>query len=170
MTSSQPTIASTGPRVRTFVTSPVAVQAILINQAEEILLLNSPSRKQGWQLVSGALEANETVLDGTIREIHEELGAGVHIRPLGTVHVETFRFDKNIPFMLSIYTLFAFDKGVIVPSDDMAGSEIRWWTLADLDQSGAQFHATAKLWMFNRAVDLYRLWIDSPPAPLQPNL
>ncbi len=47
---------------------------IIINQTEQVMLLSSPTRKQGWQLVSGALEAGETLLAGTLREVYEELG------------------------------------------------------------------------------------------------
>ena len=170
MTFSQLTISSAGPRIRTFATFPAAVQAILINQKEEVLLLNSSTRKQGWQLVSGALEAGETVLDGTLREVHEELGIDVRVRPLGTVHVETFRFDENIPFMLSVYSLFSYEGGNIIPSDDMAGSDTHWWSLKELEQSNVEFHATVKPWLLERAVESYRTWITAPTPPIQPPL
>ena len=62
MKGNQPLITAVGSRQRQIVTSAVAVQAILINQNEETLLLRSPRRNRGWQLVSGALEANETLL------------------------------------------------------------------------------------------------------------
>ncbi|MEM8862861.1 MAG: NUDIX hydrolase [Chloroflexota bacterium] len=168
MKSPQPAISSAGPRIRTFATFPAAVQAILINRNEEILLLSSPTRKQGWQLVSGALEAGETVSDGTLREVYEELGADVQVRPIGTVHAETFQFDENIPFMLSVYTLFAYEGGKILPTDDMAGSEAHWFSLTDLDQPSLKFHATAKPWMLKRAIDLFRLWGSDPIPPLKP--
>jgi ADP-ribose pyrophosphatase YjhB (NUDIX family) len=74
MPGEQPVVSAAGLQQRRFVTSAVAVQAIIINQLEEILLLSNPRRKQGWQTVSGALEARETVLDGTLREIGEEVG------------------------------------------------------------------------------------------------
>ena len=38
------------------------------------------------KLSGGALEAQETILEGTLRETREEVGQGVKIRPLGTVH------------------------------------------------------------------------------------
>ena len=70
----QPVILSVNGRP--FTTTPIALQAILINEQEQILLLNSPTRRQGWQTVSGALEAGETVQAGTLREVAEELGLG----------------------------------------------------------------------------------------------
>jgi len=167
MSSQQPVIVAAGPRQRRFATSAVAIQAIIINQDKEILLLSSPSRKQGWQLVSGALEANETLLDGTLREVYEELGTNIQVRPLGTVHVETFHYDEQVQFMLSINTLFAYQGGEIIPGDDMIGSEFRWWPLTDLDNNTLKFHASVKLWMLKRAVDLYQLWLNQPELPLQ---
>jgi len=64
----------------------MALQAIVVNPAEQILLTYSPTRKHGWQVVSGAQEAKETILDETLREVYEELGAEVCVCPLGVVH------------------------------------------------------------------------------------
>ena len=81
-------IDSTGKR--RFVCSAVAVSNIIVNQKGEVLLLSSPIKNKdgGWQVISGALEAQETILDGTLREIGEEIGENVHVRPLGPVHVK----------------------------------------------------------------------------------
>lgn len=170
MGSDQPFVTAAGPRRRRFVTSAVAVQAIIVNRAQEILLLSSPKRNQGWQLVSGALEANETLLDGTLREVHEELGGDIQVRPLGTVHVETFHYDEQVQYMLGTYYLFAYQAGQIEPGDDMIGSEVRWWPLAELNDNELIFHPSVKLWMLKRAVELYRLWIYQVDYPLQPDL
>lgn len=168
MPSQQPFILSAGPNRRRFATTAVAMQAILVNQAEQVLLLASPTRTQGWQAVSGALEAGETLLDGTLREVYEELGEDVQVRPLGMVHVETFHYDENVRYMLGTYYLFAYQGGEIRPGDDMAGSEVRWWSLGELDDEKPVLHVTAKRWMLDRAVELYRLWRDGPEEPLQP--
>lgn len=148
------------PRRRPFAAFPAAIQAIIINEREEILLLNSPTKKPGgWQVISGGLEANETIVDGTLREIGEEAGTGVVVRPLGTVHAHTFHYDDHIPHMLSFYTLFAYEGGEIVPGDDMVGSAWRWWRVTDLFASGEPIHpATDYKWLLDRAVELYRLW------------
>lgn len=170
MTHQQPTITTAGPRPRQFAAFAVAVQAIVVNQAEEMLLLNSPTRKQGWQLVSGALEAGETLLDGTLRELHEELGADIQVRPLGTVHTQTFHYDQNVPHMLAIYSLFTYQDGKIEPGDDMTGSQFRWWSLPELNDPTQKFHVTVMPWMLKRAIDLHHLWNDQPDSPLQPRL
>jgi len=96
MSSEQPTVTTAGPRQRRFNTSSVAVQAIIVNPDEQFLLLSSPTRQQGWQVVSGALEAGETLLAGTLREVYEELGQDIQVRPLGTVHAETFHYDEQV--------------------------------------------------------------------------
>jgi ADP-ribose pyrophosphatase YjhB (NUDIX family) len=170
MSTNQPDIFTAGPRRRRFTTSAVAIQAIIINQAEQILLLSSPTRKQGWQVVSGALEASETLLDGTLREVYEELGNDIQVLPLGTVHAETFHYDQNVLYMLSTYYLLAYLGGTIQPGDDMQGSAFRWWSADELDDDKLVFHASAKPWMLRRAVELYRLWRHQPDMPLQPVL
>ena len=97
---------------RRFAGSAVALQAVVVNAAEQILLLASPTRHPdgAWQVVSGALEAGETVLEGTLREVREELGA-IQVRPLGTVHVETFHYDAQVQFMIGIYSLLVYEGG-----------------------------------------------------------
>jgi NADH pyrophosphatase NudC (nudix superfamily) len=168
MPSQQPFVVTAGPDQRRFATTAVAMQAILVNPSEQILLLASPARTQSWQVVSGALEAGETLLDGTLREVCEELGENVQVRPLGMVHIETFHYDENVRYMLGTYYLSAYQSGEIQPGDDMAGSEYRWWSLAELDDEKPVLHVSAKRWMLERAVELYRLWRDAPEQPLQP--
>jgi ADP-ribose pyrophosphatase YjhB (NUDIX family) len=168
MPTNQPTVYS--QKERPFTTSAIALQAIIINKQEQILLLNSPTRNQGWQVISGALDAGETILDGVCREVAEEAGAEVQARPLGVVHAVTFHYDTAVQFMVGIYYLMAYEGGKIVPGDDMAGSEVRWWSLDELNDDSLHLHPTVQLWMLRRAIDLYRLWKDDPARPLQPNL
>lgn len=80
---------------RPFAAFPVAVQAIIVNAQEQILLLSSAPRGRAgvWQIVSGGLEAGETVLDGTLREVREEAGPAVRVRPLGLVHAHSFHYE-----------------------------------------------------------------------------
>jgi 8-oxo-dGTP pyrophosphatase MutT (NUDIX family) len=164
----QPTI--TAQNGRSFSAYAVALQAIIINDSEEILMLHSPTRNQGWQIISGGLDAEETILEATLREIQEEAGEAIQVRPLGLVHIQTFQYDPGIPHMIGTYYLFAYEGGPIVPGDDMVGSEVRWWSLSDLDDKQPTLHPSAKPWMFKRAVDLYRLWKDGKSVPLQPEL
>lgn len=168
MPNKQPFVTTLGSNPRQFVTVPVALQAIIVNSEEKILLLSSPTRKLGWQLVTGAMEADETVLEGTRREVAEEVGPDVRVKPLGSVHAQSFRYDENVPYMLSHFYLFSYEGGSIVPGDDMIGSEFRWWALDELEDDTIHFHVTAQAWILNRAIQLYRLWRNEPERPLQP--
>lgn len=167
---SQPIVYTGPPRYRPFATTPIALQAIVINEMEQFLLLNSPRRQQGWQTVSGAMEMGETILAGTLREVAEELGQQVCVRPLGIVHAETFHYDEQVRFMASTYYLMLYEGGAIVPGDDMVDSEVRWWSLAELQTERVPFHPSIKLWLLERVVTLYRLWWDEGERPLQPIL
>lgn len=84
--------------IRRFACSAVALQAIVVRQDETTLLLSSPTRHPdgAWQVVSGALEARETVLEGTLREVHEELGSQVPVRPLGTVSIRAVASHASV--------------------------------------------------------------------------
>ncbi len=170
MSNQQPTITTTGPHYRQFTTSAIAVQAIIINQNEQILLLFNPIHKQGWQTVSGAFEAGETLLAGTRREVAEELGPHIRVRPLGLVHAENFHYDEKVRYMLATYYLFAYQGGKIEPGDDMFGSDFRWWSLAKLSTEKPPLHISTKYWILTRSVELYRLWLNQPDQSLQPSL
>jgi ADP-ribose pyrophosphatase YjhB (NUDIX family) len=145
---------------RNFVCSAVALQGVVVNAEGQILLLSSPTRNPdgAWQVVSGALEAGETVLEGTLREVREELGE-IQVRPLGTIHAQTFHYDENVQYMIAIYYLLTYEGGEVVPGDDMQGSQYRWWSLAELENE--QVHVVVppgQKWILKRAVELYRLW------------
>jgi ADP-ribose pyrophosphatase YjhB (NUDIX family) len=157
---------------RRFACSAVAVQAIIVNADERLLLLSSPTRNRPgeWQIISGALEAAETVLAGVLREVREEAGPQVQVRPLGVVHTHTFHFDAQVPYMIGVYYLLAYAGGEVQPGDDMRDAHYRWWSLEELTTTHIRFHASTHLWMLQRAVALYRLWKDQPVVPLQPDL
>ena len=168
MLTNQPNIVS--QKGRPFAASAIALQAIIVNENEEILLLNSPSRHQGWQTISGGLEANETILDGVLREVAEEAGPDIRVRPLGVIHAQTFHYDESVRYMVAIHYLLAYECGKIAPGDDMAGSDCRWWRLDELDGDSLHLHPTVIPWMLRRAINLYRLWQDEPARPLQPKI
>jgi ADP-ribose pyrophosphatase YjhB (NUDIX family) len=157
---------------RRFACSAVAVQAIILNTDERILLLSSPTRNRPgeWQIISGGLEAAETVLDGVLREVREEAGPQVQVRALGVVHAQTFHFDAQVPYMIGIYYLCAYEGGVIQPGDDMRDAHYHWWSVEELTAADIRLHPSTPLWMLQRAVALYRCWKDQPAVPLQPPL
>ena len=170
VTPQQPFI--TDAQGRRFACSAVAVQAIIVDADERLLLLSSPTRNPAgeWQTISGSLEAAETVLAGVLREVREEVGPQVRARPLGVVHTHTFHFDAQVPYMLGVYYLCAYEGGRIQPGDDMRDAHWRWWSIAELTAAPIRFHRSIHLWMLQRAVGLYRLWKEQPAVPLQPAL
>ncbi len=159
--STQPTITdSRGDRE--FACSPAAVVVFVINREEKFLMLSSPAkrnRKGTWETVSGALEAGETVLAGSLREAREEIGADVTLRPLGTVHTYTFHYDDRVQYMIGVCYLMAYQGGQVQPGDDMFGSQFRWWSLDEIrEQSQYIAIPSTGTWVFERAIELYRLW------------
>ena len=166
--SEQPVIFGEPPRKRPFATSAVALQALILNEQSEILLLSSPTRnaENEWQVVSGGLEAGETLLDGTLREVAEEVGEDVKVRPLGIIHAQTFHYDKNVQFMVGIYSLLAYEGGRIVPGDDMVDSDYKWWSLPELETADITFAPSTHLWMVRRAIEVFPLWREQT-VPLQ---
>ncbi|MBP8002549.1 MAG: NUDIX hydrolase [Chloroflexi bacterium] len=160
----QPTITAISGRV--FATYPAAVVVLIINAQEELLLLNNPKRPGWWEPVNGAVDAGETILAAALREVGEEAGADIRVRPLGVVHVSTFTYDPQITHVISITYLMAYEGGNVVPGDDMQDSQVRWASLAEM----AHLNLIPPLdepWLCQRALELYRLWRPQPDSPLQ---
>ncbi len=169
MLSQQPHITTADGR-RRLACSPVALLVFIVNEQEEVLLLAHPKRGGSWEVVNGALEARETVVEGALRETREEAGEEVRVRPLGTVHISTFHYDENVQYMLSVGYLMAYEGGRIQPGDDMAGSRYKWWRLDDLKDVNVKVLIPPDgKWLIERAVELHRMWIGRE-VELQPEL
>jgi ADP-ribose pyrophosphatase YjhB (NUDIX family) len=166
VTNQQPIVEDS--RGRRFAMSAAAVLAFIINEEREILMLKHPQR-DGWEIVNGALDEEETVLEGVLREISEEAGPDLKVRPLGTIHTHTFRYDDRIQYMISISYLLAYESGAAVAGHDMADSEVRWVSLSDIKDGTIKVVVPGEMaWLFRRAVELYDLWYDRPDELLQP--
>jgi 8-oxo-dGTP pyrophosphatase MutT (NUDIX family) len=57
-------------------------------------------------VINGGLDAEETILDGMLREVREEAGTEIRVRPLGAIHAYTFRFDDHVQFVSSSFKSF----------------------------------------------------------------
>ena len=117
---SQPTMVSTDGR-REFACFPAAILAFIVNRSDEILLLSHPN-KGGWQVVAGAIEDGESPVTALRREVAEEVGPDVRVKPVGSVHTFLYRYDTDVPAMLSIAYVATYLSGDIVPGSDMATS------------------------------------------------
>ncbi len=169
MPGQQPYITTANGK-RQFACSPAAILVFIVNENEEVLLLAHPRRNGGWEVINGALEAGETVLEGALRETREEAGEQLRVRPLGMVHVATFHYDASVEYMLSLGYLMAYEGGKVEPGDDMAGSEYRWWSVKELMGKDVRLIAPPdQKWWLQRAVELYRLWKEQK-VELQPKL
>ena len=169
-----PSIQGAPPRNRVFPAYPIAVQALIIDENDRYLLLSSPSRNGNneWQVISGGLEADETVLEGVLREVSEEGGPHLRVRPLTVIHSQTFSFDTHIPFMVGIYYLLAYEGGEVVPGDDMRDADHRWWSLDEMKRDGIKFHPSTHMWMMERGVEMAKMLRKRPLSntTLQPEL
>jgi 8-oxo-dGTP pyrophosphatase MutT (NUDIX family) len=155
---------------RKFACSAGGVLAFIVDEQERLLLLSTPKRAGKWEVVNGALDAEETVLDAVLREVHEEAGEQIRVRPLGTLHTYTFRYDDNVQYMISVAYLLAYEGGEVIPGDDMAGSKYGWFTADEIDSGAVQIIVPqAQMWLFRRAVEMYRWLKDKPPVELQPH-
>ena len=134
---------------------PVAVLDFILDESGRILLLSRADGEDVWEVPSGAVEAHETILEGVIREAGEELGNGVSLKPLGTLHAQTVGF-RAIP-LISVAYLLAYEGGVIETGSDMYRARAEWWSLEQLDRLEIGV-PDGQPWLFERAVTLHELW------------
>ena len=153
---------------RSFATFPAAVVVAVVNAREELLLLESQRRPGLWEPVNGAVEEGETLLEAALREVREEGGPELRVRPLGVVHASTFAYDARVPRMISVVYVMAHEGGAPVPGDDMLGSRVRWATLGAIESDGLRLLPPLdQAWLRRRTVELFRRWEGEPAAPLQ---
>ena len=158
--------ASSGRR---FACIPAAILAFIVNDDERILMLAHPNSKGRWEVINGALEHGETLLAGCLREIREEAGDQIEVRPLSLFHGYSFPYDENVPHMLSLCYLFACEGGDVIPGDDMANSQVRWVGADEIARDEVNVIVPRDMpWLFERAIELYRLLKDRPPVNHQP--
>ena len=142
---------------RQFACFPVAVLIFIVDEDERILFLSHPEQRGAWQIVKGALEAGETILEGVLRETREEVGPDVRVRPLGTVHALATPIGDDVQ-AIGLFYLMAYEGGQVQPGDDMLGSQFRWWSLEELENESIKVVVPSEKWITERAIKLYRLW------------
>jgi len=153
---------------RPFAAFPAAVVVPIVNREEELLLLESQRRPGCWEPVSGAVDEGETLLEAAVREVREEAGPALRVRPLGVVHASTFAYDARVRRMISVVYLMAHEGGTAIPGDDMRGSRVRWATLGVIESQGLRLLPPLdQSWLRLRTVELFRLWEPEPAALLQ---
>ncbi len=74
------TIQSAGGE-RTFAAFPIGLVAMIADESERFLVLSSPDAVGKWEPISGAMERGETPSEGVLREIGEEAGTDLRVRP-----------------------------------------------------------------------------------------
>lgn len=161
-----PTIATSGGRL--FATHPAAVVVVVVNEREELLLFENPRRPGWWEPVNGAVDAGETLLEAALREVREEAGPDLRVRPLGVVHASTFAYDALVTHVISVTFLLAHESGEAVPGDDMRGSRVRWATVGEIESEQLRLvRPLDQQWLRQRTIDLFRLWQTAPDVTLQ---
>ena len=101
---------------RDFSCFPAAVLVFLVDDSERFFLFCN--RAGDRSIVSGGIESNETILDSARREVSEEVGEQVKASPVGVVHAHRFHYDAQVRDMISIYYLFHYRGGEIVPGSN----------------------------------------------------
>jgi len=153
-------IAANGQRE--FSCFPAAIMAFIVDADDRILLLSGRVRQGGWQVVCGAIEEGESPVAALLREVSEETGPDVSIRPVASVHAWLHRFDAAVQAMLSIAYVATYLGGEIRPGSDMAMSDVRWATVAEIEQGDVTLavRPSQPLWLFRRAVAMHALLKD----------
>jgi class 3 adenylate cyclase/8-oxo-dGTP pyrophosphatase MutT (NUDIX family) len=142
---------------RAFPCFPAAILGYVINADDEVLLLSHPASKNRWAVISGGMHEGESPAAALVREVSEEAGPHVMIRPVGLVHTYLYRFDSAIPAMLSIDYAATYLGGDVVPGSDMAMSDIRWAGIDEIERGEVSLVVPTQPWLIRRAVAVHTL-------------
>ncbi|MFB9363609.1 NUDIX hydrolase [Actinoplanes nipponensis] len=106
---------------------------VMTDHIDRVLLVE-PTYKDYWEIPGGAVEADESPRNTTIREISEELGLAVSPGRLLVVDWVPPREDRTEGLML------LFDGGMLTPDDSrkirLPPEELRSWAWCDPQQAG----------------------------------
>jgi 8-oxo-dGTP pyrophosphatase MutT (NUDIX family) len=153
-----------GPEVvaasgRRFATAPAAVMVFVVDGEDRVLVLRHPT--DGYvEVVNGAEEANETILQAARRELREEAGPGLRVRFLGVFHAHTYRYDGRVPNMTDLMFVALYEGGEAVAGDDVVGSTPAWIAAEVLAAGTAGETIPAQGWLFTAAAEAARAWRD----------
>jgi lipoyl(octanoyl) transferase len=108
--------------------------AVAVTRADRRVLLLKRTEARGgfWQLVTGKVEAHEAPPDAAAREVREEIGHALTVRPLHYTH--SFALGEELPPVIAEETAFAAEcpaDAAITLSEEH--SELRWATLSEAD-------------------------------------
>jgi 8-oxo-dGTP pyrophosphatase MutT (NUDIX family) len=143
---------------REFACFPAAIMAFVVDADDRLLLLSHPAQ-DGWQVVCGAFEEGESPVAALLREVAEEAGPDVSIRPVGSVHTWLHRFDAAVPAMLSFAYVATYLGGDVLPGSDMAMSDVRWARVAEIERGDVTLSTppSQPKWLFRRAIAIHAL-------------
>ena len=113
------------------------------------------------------MEEGESPAAALVREVSEEAGPHVMIRPVGLVHSYLYRFDSAIPAMLSIDYVATYLGGDVVPGSDMAMSDIRWAGIDEIERGEVGLVTPTQPWLFRRALAVHTL-LKNEQVDLEP--
>jgi ADP-ribose pyrophosphatase YjhB (NUDIX family) len=119
------------------------VRAIILNDREEVLL-HRRTDTGCWSLPAGAVELNETALDGLRREVREEVNLEVHkAEPMALYSGPSQRFKyPNGDEIQGFAVAFIVRNWSGDPeADGVEGSEVRFWQLEALPGNLVKTHA-----------------------------
>ncbi len=91
----------------------VAQKAVILNSAQEVLLVRDPRSPDVWELPGGRLNANEEPSAGLVREIKEELGIDIIVTQ--PIQVEKFIQGNEGEYALMI----AYYASIIDPESEL---------------------------------------------------
>jgi len=111
-----------------YLNSKPSVCAVIIQNQNVLLIRQSSSLVQTWDLPGGFLLYGESPEDGLKRELKEELNADIKIEKLLTALIDVYE-------SLAEFTLNLFYKATLLSNEIMAGDEIKeikWFNIYNL--------------------------------------
>lgn len=146
----EPPTLSDPVKARRFACAPVGVFVMVVDSEDRFLLLRAPDRPT-FEVPSGAVEAGEDLEQAARRELAEETGA-VQVGPLSCIHAYTVPYHPRLPPLVSVGFVARLQSGTVVPGDDMAGGEVRWAGVPEVESGEVRVSVPTDTALFARAL------------------
>jgi 8-oxo-dGTP pyrophosphatase MutT (NUDIX family) len=138
------------------------VTVFIFNPAGQVALIRKPNYPQGvWRAPGGGIKPGESLLEGALREMHEETGlTTIDVdRYILRVHVTFTCGDRVQPWVTHVLTARTEEER-LETNDPHEIEELCWGSLQDLCSSMADQMLAAGRGLFTYRVDLHRAVAD----------
>lgn len=117
----------------------IACDGLIVEDGKIILMLRGKDNHKGrWALIGGYLDWNETVEEGVVREVKEEIGVDAEVVKLFGVYSDPKRDPGDLQNVAVVFLLKLLTRDFVLKKDEVL--DLRWFPFDKLPVNMAFDH------------------------------